>query len=212
MFFGSQRAMKSVVAAELAALSAWRVFSAGDRVGALVFNDTRIEEIRPHRSRSRVMQILGAVTEMNHALRVDNGITENPGMLNQVLEKAARLATHDHLVGVVSDFSGFDNDSKRLLTRIAAHNDVIAALLYDPIKLELPDAGRLVIGDGELQLELDSGRGRMRRHISDYFDEKLKGIKDELGRVGVPVMLIHTAEDVAIQIRRLLGYHPAARG
>lgn len=212
MFFGSQRAMKSVVAAELAALSAWRVFSAGDRVGALVFNDTEIEEIKPHRSRSRVMQILGAVTAMNHALRVDAGITENPGMLNQVLEKAARLATHDHLVGVISDFSGFDNNSKRLLTRIAAHNDVIAALLYDPIKLDMPDAGRLVISDGELQLELDSGRGRMRRRLSDYFDEKLKGIKDELGRVGVPVLLIHTAEDVAVQIRRLLGYHPAARG
>jgi len=87
MFFGSQRAMKSVVAAELAALSAWRVFSAGDRVGALVFNDTEIEEIKPHRSRRRVMQILGAVTRMNHALRVDAGITENPGMLNQVLER-----------------------------------------------------------------------------------------------------------------------------
>jgi len=75
-----------------------------------------------------------------------------------------------------------------------------------------PDAGRLVISDGELQLELDSGRGRMRRRLSDYFDEKLKGIKKELGRVGVPVLLIHTAEDVATQIRRLLGYHPAARG
>ena len=185
MFFGSQRAMKSVVAAELAALSAWRVFASGDRVGALVFNDTEMEEIRPHRSRSRVMQILGAVTRMNHALRVDAGISENPAMLNQALERAARQATHDHLVCLVSDFSGFDEDSKRLLTRIAAHNDVIAALLYDPIKLDLPDAGRLVVSDGELQLELDSGKGRMRRRMSDYFDEKLKGIKGELGRVGV---------------------------
>ncbi len=212
MFFGSRRAMKSVVAAELAALSAWRVFSAGDRVGALVFNDTEMEEIRPHRSRGRVMQILGAVTRMNHALRVDAGISENPAMLNQALERAARQANHDHLVCLVSDFSGFDEDSKRLLTRIAAHNDVIAALLYDPIKLDLPDAGRLVVSDGELQLELDSGRGRMRRRVSDYFDEKLKGIKGELGRVGVPVMLIHTAEDVAMQVRRLLGYAPGKRG
>ncbi len=212
MFFGSRRAMKSVVAAELAALSAWRVFSAGDRVGALVFNDSEMKDIKPLRSRSRVMQILGAVTEMNHALRVDTGITENPGMLNQALEKAVRLATHDHLVCLVSDFSGFDDDSKRMLTRIAAHNDVIAALLYDPVKLELPDAGRLVISDGELQLELDSGKGRLRRRMSDYFDEKLKGIKEDLGRVGVPVLLLHTAEDPAIQIRRLLGYSPGKRG
>ena len=49
MFFGSQLKMKSVIAAELAALSAWRVLSVGDRIGALVFNDTEIIETRPHR-------------------------------------------------------------------------------------------------------------------------------------------------------------------
>jgi len=212
MFFGSRRAMKSVVAAELAALSAWRVFASGDRVGALVFNDAGIEEIGPHRSRRRVMRILDTVTRMNRELRVDAGIEANPGMLNQVLEKAARLAVHDHLVCLISDFSGFDDHSQRLLTRIAAHNDVIAALLYDPIKLDMPEAGRLVVSDGELQLELDSGRGRMRKRVSDFFDEQLQSIKDGLGRVGVPVLLIHTAEDPAVQIRRLLGYAPGRRG
>jgi uncharacterized protein (DUF58 family) len=41
MFFGSRRAMKSVVAAEVAALAAWRVLKAGDRVGALGCSTTR---------------------------------------------------------------------------------------------------------------------------------------------------------------------------
>src|SRR5262249_54987614 len=39
MFFGSVRSMKSVTAAEAAALAAWRVLSQQDRVGAVVFND-----------------------------------------------------------------------------------------------------------------------------------------------------------------------------
>src|ERR1700727_1227652 len=38
MFFGSRVSMKSVVAAEIAALAAWRVFHQGDRGGAFVFN------------------------------------------------------------------------------------------------------------------------------------------------------------------------------
>jgi hypothetical protein len=38
-FFGSRRAMKSVVAAEATALAAWRVLQAGDRVSGLVFDD-----------------------------------------------------------------------------------------------------------------------------------------------------------------------------
>ena len=58
MFFGSRQKMKSVVAAEVAAISAWRVLSVGDRVGALVFNDSEVSVIPPHRSRDRVMQVL----------------------------------------------------------------------------------------------------------------------------------------------------------
>src|SRR5215475_10388083 len=38
MFFGSRLAMKSVTAAQAAAIGAWRVLAVGDRVGAIVFN------------------------------------------------------------------------------------------------------------------------------------------------------------------------------
>src|SRR5580693_6400152 len=48
MFFGSRVSMKSVVASEAAALAAWHVVQQGDRVGALVFNDEEIEEVRKH--------------------------------------------------------------------------------------------------------------------------------------------------------------------
>jgi uncharacterized protein (DUF58 family) len=53
MFFGSSVAMKSVTAAEAAGLGAWRVVDVGDRVGALVFNDSEVVEISPHRSQMR---------------------------------------------------------------------------------------------------------------------------------------------------------------
>src|SRR5215471_17651879 len=39
MFFGSKLAMKSVTAAQAAALAAWRILNVGDRVGAIVFDD-----------------------------------------------------------------------------------------------------------------------------------------------------------------------------
>src|SRR5882757_7250444 len=46
MFFGSVKNMKSVTAAEAAALATWRVIAQKDRIGALVFNDSQIAEIR----------------------------------------------------------------------------------------------------------------------------------------------------------------------
>ena len=45
MFFGSRRSMKSVTAAEAAAISAWRVLGAGDRVGAIVFDDRESDRV-----------------------------------------------------------------------------------------------------------------------------------------------------------------------
>jgi uncharacterized protein (DUF58 family) len=67
LFFGSRRAMKSVVAAEVTALAAWRVLQAGDRVGALVFDDQDVVEILPQPSEQQVLRILGTVVKKNQA-------------------------------------------------------------------------------------------------------------------------------------------------
>lgn len=206
MFFGTQVAMKSVVAAQVAALAAWRVIDQGDRVGGLVFDDSAFTEFRPHRSRRAVLQLLGAVVEKNNALQVNAGIRANGAMLNHALDQVLRSAKHDALITVISDFYGQDDDTARLLTRMAQHNDVICALLYDPIKTQMPETGRLVITDGDLQLELDTSKASQSRKLSDYFDDDLKKTKEKLAKVGVPVLLIHTAADPAEQIRKQLGH------
>src|SRR5262245_21540733 len=63
MFFGSKRAMKSVIAAETAALIAWRILNVSDRVGGVVFNDRDTAEVRPHRSRRTVLEFLSAIVQ-----------------------------------------------------------------------------------------------------------------------------------------------------
>jgi uncharacterized protein (DUF58 family) len=205
MFFGTQVAMKSVVAAQLAALGAWRVFDQGDRVGALVFDDSDIVEVRPHRSRARVMQILQAVVDKNHALRADLEVEPNGSMLNQVLERVSRIAHHDYLVTVISDFHGADEETRRLLTRLASHNDVLAALLFDPSKVDPLAGGHLVLTNGQLQVELDTSRGKLTRDLAEYFSADLQETKDILAKVGIPVLLIDTVGDPAEQIRAILG-------
>ena len=68
MFFGSQRQMKSVAAADAAALTAWRVIGVGDRVGALLFNDTQQRYVRPSRSPDSLMGWLEQLVVMNEGL------------------------------------------------------------------------------------------------------------------------------------------------
>src|ERR1700679_2197340 len=71
MFFGSRRSMKSVVAAEVAALAAWRVFHQGDRIGAFIFSDQGTEELHMHRNRAAVLRALERISYFNHQLRSD---------------------------------------------------------------------------------------------------------------------------------------------
>jgi len=208
MFFGSQVAMKSVTAAEVAAMGAWRTLSVGDRVGALVFNDSEIREIPPHRSRQRVMQILETLLAMNHALRVDGDIQPDPSMLNRVLGKVLQIAKHDYLVAIISDFSGTDEETRRAVTRLAAHNDVIALFIYDPLEAHLPSFGKVIVSQGDLQLEVDTGDSQFRRRFSDQFENRLKTARDLMLRRGIPVLPIHTAEGVREQFRELLGHRP----
>ena len=205
MFFGSQRCMKSVTAAETAGLAAWRVIFVKDRIGAVVFNDSTIAEMRPQRSRGRVMQILGAVIEQNHALAIDVGLNANASMLNEALGRAERLATHDALVCLITDGQGADEETQRLATRIARHNDVLVVLVFDPLEVDLPHAGLVVFSEGARQLEVNTGSERLRTAFRASFDERLERARKFLLRREVPLIPISTAEDVAEQLRRLLG-------
>jgi uncharacterized protein (DUF58 family) len=205
MFFGSVRAMKSVAAAEVAALCAWRVLGQGDRVGALVFNDTRIDRFRPARSHGAVMRILGAIATQNAELHAESGTARTSPQLDVALEAAAATEPHDNLVIVISDFDGHGVGTRRLLSQLAGRNDVVAALVYDPFLLKLPKSGEIVVSDGELQIEIGFADTSLRRNLADMADEQAEEILRWRREIGVPVLPISAAEDTATQIRRMLG-------
>ncbi|EON19165.1 MoxR protein [Cupriavidus necator] len=205
MFFGSRRAMKSVSAAEAAALAAWRVLAEGDRVGGVVFGDAKAEEFTPRRSREAVQQLLGAIARFNQALRADAPARRAAGQLNAALERAARMARHDCLVIVISDFDGHDDRTRDLMLEMAARNDVLTILVHDPFLSELPESGQLVVSDGELQVELGFGHAATRRSIAEFVDTHAKALLDWHHAIGVPLLPLSAAEETALQLRRLLG-------
>jgi uncharacterized protein (DUF58 family) len=211
MFFGTRRAMKSVTAAEIAALCGWRVLGQGDRVGALVFNDSAIDEVRPERSRAAVMRALETIARHNGELKADSQARSAPAQLNAVLEATARQAQHDALVIVVSDFNGADDTTRNLLLRLASRNDLVTSLVYDPFLLELPESGTLVVTDGDLQVELGFGHSKTRKNILEFADAYGKRILNWQHELDIPVLPISSAEETAPQIRRLLGRVAARR-
>jgi uncharacterized protein (DUF58 family) len=212
MFFGSRLAMKSVTAAEAAAIGAWRVLGVGDRVGAIVFNDRDLVEIKARRSRATVLQILNAVVAQNRALGVGRGLASAPSMLNTALEHATRRALHDAAVIVISDFDGADDATRKMIGAMTRHNNVVALLVHDPLQSDLPASASMTVTDGELQIELEVGRASVRKSIEQAMQERLKGVFAWTRELAVPVLPLSAAEDTAPQLRHLLGAMPSRHG
>lgn len=204
MFFGSRVKMKSVIAAEIAAITAWRVLAVGDRIGAILFNDSQQLEVRPTRSERKVVGWLGELSTMNNALSAQSKDASSPDALTNALEKTERSIGHDHLVVIVSDLYGCSSDTFNAIKRMRAHNDVICVQVYDPLELDISQAEKLVVSDGEYQLELEPGA----QHLSKRYETSLKSaathIQTQMRRHEVPLLPVNTVEPVATQLHKLL--------
>ncbi len=207
MFFGSVLNMKSVTAAEAAAVAAFRILDAGDRVGGIVFDDEHQFEFAPRRSARAVYALLEATAEMNAALHADRRVDPAPGSLNRVLKSAARLAHHDHLVVIYSDFDGIDGTTHRRLSGIAAHNDLILVLVHDPAAVELGAEQRVqaVFGDGRMQAEIDLASDAARQALTGFSRQRLERIVRWQQELKLSVLPLSAGEETLPQIRRLLG-------
>ena len=211
MFFGSRVSMKSVIAAEIAALAAWRIFRQGDRIGAFIFNDETTEPVRMRRSRATVLRILDRIVYQNHLLRADTPSQPKPERLNEILASVARVCRHDALILIASDFDGADQTTRDLLLHMSHSNDVICCLTYDPLAVKLPPAEQLVVSNGELQVELQLGQEKIRKSIIEASDKRIRSILSWQHELGIPVLPISTAESVPSQVRHLLGQIAALR-
>lgn len=204
MYFGSRRAMKSVTAAEAAMLCAWRILGSGDRVGGLVFNDTGMEQLRPHRSREAVMTLAARIAAMNNALTAQTLGERATGQLDNALQTAANVAHHDHLVIIISDFDGHTPQTRDTLLRLCVRNDVIAILVYDPFLLELPTTGEMVVRGGSMQAELAFQQAKARTAIGEFARSRGRELLAWQLELGLPMLPVSTAIETAPQLRRLL--------
>jgi uncharacterized protein (DUF58 family) len=205
MFFGSRHKMKSVIAAEVAALTAWRVLAVGDRVGAILFNDKRCLEVKPTRNQRRVIGWLGDLTAMNNELSVTPGHNSNPAGLTDALRLLERSIGHDYLVVLISDFHGWNEAALKTICRINQHNDIICALVFDPLERDISGASKLVVSDGKFQLEIDPDRQELGKKFEASFASSVAWVQGELKRHDILVMPVDTVTPVTRQLQEKLG-------
>src|SRR5690606_3027976 len=125
MYFGSQVAFKSVVAAEAAAIICWTTVDNGDRVGGVVFGDDAQELIKPRRSKRSALRFLNAVADYNQAL-VERHRESAAGSnyLHKALEQMYRITRPGSNVYLISDFAGWNAACASYVQQLALHNSM----------------------------------------------------------------------------------------
>ena len=203
MLFGSARTTKATAAVELASLAAWRALDAGDRVGAVIFGDHDVAEIRAQRSQSNVLKILHQLVEHNKAIDIAS-LTEAETSLNKPLSRMINLAKHDNLIVLITDFFGANNETRQIVTRLAAKNDVLACLVYDPLGISFSGPSQLGVTDGRQNATVNPN-ATFATNFKDAFMKRSKEIREVLTALRIPILPICTHEPVVDQVKYALG-------
>lgn len=199
MFFATQGAFKSVIAARAAALIGWAAVRNGDRIGALLFNGGH-HELRPLGGQRGVLRLIRelvpAVDPANGARALADG-----SHLNEALLRLRRVARPGSLVFILSDFYAIDEDTRRHLQQLRRHNDVIACQIVDSLEMAAPPPDRYAVSDGSHTGMLDTRTAARRRAWENYFNEHHRAVRGLMAKCAVPLLRIATSDDVVERLR-----------
>jgi uncharacterized protein (DUF58 family) len=192
MRFGAGQGKESV-ATELAVSLSRLVAQGGNRVGAILYDNSAHRVIPPRAGRDQILRIAhellrppppsgpGATTDLAAMLRL----------------AAATAVRRRSLVFVMSDFIG-DPGWDRPLAMLTHRHEVVVIRVVDPAELELPDIGLILIEDAETgdQLLVDTSdpllRGRLAAQVGAREEELAEGMR----RAGVHAHRISTDQDL----------------
>jgi len=189
--FGSRTVAKRTLATELVTVLARLLTRHGNRVGALLYSD-RVEHVIPARGgRRHVLHLL------DRMLRQGRAAPGKPTDLGELLECAQSVIKRRSVVFVVSDFISAPG-WPRALALLARRHEIVAARLYDPLEIELPDLGLLVLQDAETgeQLFVDTHDRAFRDRFAAGAARREAQLRAALSEAGVDGIELATDDDL----------------
>jgi uncharacterized protein (DUF58 family) len=195
--FGSVEVKKRSVATEFVSVLARLLTRHGNRVGAMFYSGAMDATIPPRSGRKQVIHILHTLMsrpELSEARATD---------LGEFLRGAHHIMRRRSLVFVVSDFISEPGWDEALLL-LAQRHEVLAVRLYDPLELELPDLGLILMQDAESgeQLFVDTHDRGFRTRFAAAAEKREKALRAALQRAGVDALELATNDDLVDAILR----------
>lgn len=204
MFFASTDTMKSVVAAEVAALISWRVLREGDRVGLLIKTDKTCHWSPPMRGQNHVLHLLKSLSQTNQTLNVESS---NSVTFGDALTTLAKRDLRQSTVIILSDFLSLTEDEISKLKNIQRSNDLLAVRISDPMEQLIPNHADWVMGDGHYQFSLHQQQqiSAVNQQFSKTVAKNGKALNDLMVRHNLPLVELTTDGNHLSQLKRAIG-------
>jgi uncharacterized protein (DUF58 family) len=197
MDFGSREMKKRTVSTEFVTVLARLLTRHGNRVGALLYGDS-VDTVIPARAgRRHVLHLLHRM--LSRPERPQSAATN----LRDFLQAAFRLIPRRSFVFIVSDFISAPGWSEPL-AHLAQRHEILAVRLYDPLEMDLPDLGLLVVQDAETgeQVFVDTHDRAFRKRFAAAAERREKALRAAFGSAGVDALELSTDDDLVDTILR----------
>jgi uncharacterized protein (DUF58 family) len=195
--FGSEQVKKQSVSAEFVTVLARVLTRHGNRVGALLYGSDVDTVIPAKGGRRHVLHIL-------HRMLARPAHETSAGTnLVDLLQTALQVIPRRSIVFIVSDFISSPGWGEPL-ARLAQRHEIVAVRLYDPIEMELPDLGLLVIQDSETgeQVFVDTHDRAFRKRFAAVAERREKELRSGFRQAGVDALELSTSGDLVDAILR----------
>jgi uncharacterized protein (DUF58 family) len=195
--FGSKQVRKKALAIEFVAVLSRLLTRHGNRVAAMLYGG-EVDTVIPARSdRRHVLHIMHAMSER------PTPATTTATDLGELLRMGYQMLRRRSLVFLVSDFVSVPGWAQPL-AHLAQRHEVVAVRLYDPLEMEMPDLGMLVIQDSETgeQIFVDTHDRGFRRRFAQAAKRREAELRKSLANAGVDALELSTGDDLVDAILR----------
>ena len=214
MFFATRGVFKSVLAAHAAALLAWSAVRHGDRLGGLVFSETKHEAMRPQRGKKGVLHFIQALVNHHAEGPIPAGPyqkVQSEEAALQALIRLRRVARPGSLVFLMSDFRSLGPQGEAHLAQLSRHCDVLLLFISDPLEHNLPPAGQYRLSQGAKSLTLDTRDPAVRHRYHQKFQNRQNDLQALSQRYGIYFLPCGTSDALLPTLQRGLGQRSKRR-
>ena len=192
--FGSAGRSKLDLVVEVAALLMFSALKNNDKVGLITFCDEVIDYFPPRKGKSNVLHLIRELVSARPVPRQTS--------LEAALEFVSRVQKRKAVSFLISDFLA--PHAQRAMAVCSRRHDLVAITVADPREHVLPDVGFISLVDAETGqvVELDTRHPSVRSLFETRTADRSQELSNELRRVGVDELPIHTDEDYLISLQR----------